>query len=208
MDEPEEGALKDVIVPGSLGRRLGEFGLGILWALFCLMNFFPPSHHAMAPWLFGPLGGLASLHFVWRAFDRRPRLVVNSEGIMDRTAPLGGSLFIPWSQVLEVSAGRYGGRVSLLVRDPAAVWRQAGVMRRLWMKLGAVLGLRAVPISVTVLGLKERLDSGLLEFERRELGLGSGRRPSPSRQLPDTRPDGRCAELERTRRESKSEVVS
>lgn len=92
MDEPEEGTFEDLVVPGTLERRVGEFGVAVLWALFCLMNFFPPSHQALAPWLFGPLGALASLHFMRRAFDRRPRLIVNTEGITDRTSLVGGSL--------------------------------------------------------------------------------------------------------------------
>lgn len=173
MNEPEQTVLQDLVVPGSVGRRVGEFGLGILWVLFCLMNFFPPSHQALAPWLFGPLGGLIGLHFLGRAFDSRPRLIVDSEGIVDRTALLGGALFIPWSDVLDVAAGRWSGRASLVVRDLRAVQRRAGVIRRVWMKLHAALGVKSIPISIGMLGLKDRLDAGLLEFERRDLGLSN-----------------------------------
>lgn len=185
-DDPGKGELQDLIVPGSAGRRIGEFGLGIFWALFSLMNFFPPSHQAFAPWFFGPLGGLIGLHFLGRAFDARPRLIVSSEGITDRTALLGGALFVPWSDVLDVSAGRWGGGVSLLVRDIAAVRRRAGVIRRMWMRLQGALGVKSVPISIGVVGLKDRLDAGLLEFERRELGLSP---PAPRLENSDREDD-------------------
>lgn len=175
MDEPGQGTLRDLVVPGSLERRLGEFGVGVFWALFCLMNFFPPSGQALAPWLVGPLSALASLHFFRRAFDGRPRLVVNSEGVTDRTALIGGSLFIPWSDILDVAVKK-GGGIGLVVRDLEAVQRRAGVIRRMWMKLEAVLGVRTVPIMLTLLGvgkreLKNRLDAHLLQFERGDLGL-------------------------------------
>ncbi len=183
MDEPGEGPLEDLVVPGSVGRRVGEFSLGVFSALFCLMVYVPPSHQTILPWLFGPLSALVSVHFVLGAFDRRPRLVVTSEGITDRTALFGGTLFIRWSDVLDVTAGRWSGRVSLIVRDSEALRERTGVVRRMWMKLGAMFGLRGIPISVTVIGLKDRLDAGLLEYERRQLGLGAdhprlGERPS------------------------------
>lgn len=139
-------------MPGTLERRLGELGIGVLWALFCLMNFFPPSGQALAPWLVGPLSGLASLHFMRRAFDGRPRLVVDSEGVTDCTALVGG----------------------------------AGMVRRTWMKLQQALGVRTVPIMLTLLGvgkrkLEERLDADLLQFERGALGLSATPLPSDER---------------------------
>jgi hypothetical protein len=124
-----EGAMKDLVVSGSGERRLFEFGVGVLWALFCLLTFFPPSGHALAPWLTGPLSGLASLHFLKRAFDGRPRLVVDAEGVTDRTALVGGSLFVPWSDIVDVSL-EWGSWVSLVVRDLEVVQRRAAVRAR------------------------------------------------------------------------------
>jgi hypothetical protein len=177
MEWPEEDAGEDLVVEGSVERRLGEFGVGVLLAFFCLMNFFPPSGQALAPWLVGPLSALASLHFMRRAFDRRPRLIVDSEGITDRTALIGGSLFVPWSDIMDVSV-RWKGGVSLVVRDLGAVQRRAGIIRRVWMRLERALGVRTVPIMLTLLGvgkqeLKDRLDARLLQYERRELGLSA-----------------------------------
>ena len=177
MDGPEEDVGEDLVVEGSVARRLGELGVGVLLAFFCLMNFFPPSSEALAPWLVGPLSALASLHFMRRAFDRRPRLIVDSEGITDRTALIGGSLFVPWSDIVDVSV-RWKGGVSLVVRDLGAVQRRAGLIRRVWMKLERALGMRTVPIMLTLLGvgkveLKGRLDARLLQYERRELGLSA-----------------------------------
>jgi len=180
MNEPDEGAVEDLVVAGSVGRRIGEFGIGVLWALFCLMNFFPPSGQALAPWLIGPISALVSLHFVRRAFDGRPRLIVDSEGITDRTALVGSSLFVPWSDIVDVSL-RWGSGVGLIVRDPAAVRRRAGISRRVWMRLEQALGVRTVPILLPVLSvgkreLKKRLEAGLLQFERRHLGLSASHR--------------------------------
>ena len=175
-----KGAVEDLVVAGSVGRRIGEFGIGVLWALFCLMNFFPPSGQALAPWLIGPISALVSLHFVRRAFDGRPRLIVDSEGITDRTALVGSSLFVPWSDIVDVSL-RWGSGVGLIVRDPAAVRRRAGISRRVWMRLEQALGVRTVPILLPVLSvgkreLKKRLEAGLLQFERRDLGLSASHR--------------------------------
>lgn len=175
MNEPEEDAAEDLIVSGSPERRVVEFGIGVLWAIFCLLTFFPPSGQSLAPWLTGPLSALAGLHFIRRAFDGRPRLIVDSEGITDRTALIGGTLFVPWSDVVDVSL-EWGGWVNLVVRDLDVVQRRAGIMRRVWMKLGRALGVRTVPIMLPMLSvgkpeLKRRLDAGLLVFERGELGL-------------------------------------
>jgi hypothetical protein len=183
MTEPEEGTVEDLVVAPSPERRIGELGIGLLWALFSLMNFFPPSGQAWAPWLVGPLSALAGLNFMRRAFDGRPRLIVDSEGITDRAGPFGGTLFIPWSEIVDVSLRR-GGAVGVVVRDRAAVERRAGVMRRIWMKLEQALGARTVSIMLPMLSigkpdLKKRIEAGLLQFERRELGL------SAPPQLPD-----------------------
>jgi len=160
---------------------VAEFGAGLLWGLFGLMNFFPPSGHALAPWLVGPMSGLASLHFMWRAFDSRPRLIVDAEGVTDRTALVGGPLFVSWSDILDVSVSKRAGTVDLEVRDVAAVRRRAGILRRIWMTMGRAFGMGPVCISPTLLGvrkrdLKEWIEVGLFEFERRDLGMAAGTR--------------------------------
>ena len=172
MNRSEKEALEDLVISPSPERRLGEFGIGVLWAVFCLMNFFPPSGQALVPWLFGPLSALASLNFMRRAFDSKPRLIVDSEGITDRAGPFGGSLFVPWSEIVDVSL-KWDG-VGVVVRDVAVVRRRAGLMRRIWMRLEQALGVRTVSIMLPVLSvgkpaLKKRLEAGLLQFERREL---------------------------------------
>ena len=176
MEQDEEFTPFEFSVPGTVGRRLGEFGVGLLWALYCLMILFPPSHQTFMPWLTAPLTGLASFHFIRRAFDGRPRLIVDKKGITDRTSIVGGALHVPWEDVLSVSVSRFWGTVDLEVRDLAHVRRRASVLRRAWMLFGRLLGRRAISVSPTLLGLgkmelKERLDAGLLEFERSQLGL-------------------------------------
>lgn len=163
-------------VPGTMGRRLGELGVGVLWALYCLMILVPPSGQSFYPWLTAPITGLASLHFIRRAFDRRPRLIVDAEGITDRTSILGGALRVPWKDVLSVSVSRLWGTVNLEVRDPARIRREAGLLRRAWMLFERLLGQGEIAVSPTLLGLgrvelKERLDAALLDFERKQLGF-------------------------------------
>lgn len=181
QDGSEEGGAEGLVVSASPERRVGELVFALLWALFCLMEFLPPSGHAWAPWFFGPLSALVSLNFIRRAFDSRPRLIVDSEGITDRAGPFGGSLFVPWSEIVDVSL-RWGGAVGVVVRDPDAVRRRAGVMRRIWMKLDQALGGgRTISIMLPVLSvgkreLKKRLEAGLLQFERRELGMRASAR--------------------------------
>ena len=55
-------------IPATVERRLGEGGVGALWALYAVLNVFPPSHVRFAPWLVIPLCVLASLHFL-RSWD-------------------------------------------------------------------------------------------------------------------------------------------
>lgn len=171
-------------IPGSATRRLGKFGMALILALFALMSVVPPSGQALLPWLTAPLSGLAAFHFLRRAFDGRPRLTVDSEGITDRTSLGGGEIHVPWRDVLGVSVSRGLGTVELTVRDPVAVRTSACLARRLWMRLGHMLGKRTITITPTLLGvgkeaLRDRLDANLLEFERRELGLRAPRTGNP-----------------------------
>jgi hypothetical protein len=180
MDRPVGEPTEPVVVRASIERRVVEVGFAVFWALMCLGELFPPSGEALAPWMLGPLLGLVSLHFLQRAFDRQPRLIVDSEGVTDRGGPFGTSLFIAWSEIVDVSLSP-GSPVGLVVRDVAEVQRRAGVIRRIWMKLDRAVGLRTVPIRLPVLSggkpeLKKQLEAGLLQFERRELGLSASPR--------------------------------
>lgn len=175
--EPDGGGAHGLTVPATLERRLGEAGVGALWALYAFLNVFPPSHERFAPWLVIPLCVLASLHFFARAFDGRPRLMMDDEGILDRTSIAGGQLQIPWQDILGVTASRWRGTVEVEVRDFEELCRHTGLRRRTALRLGALLGKRTVSITPTLLGLsreqlRERLDAGLLRFERSSLGLG------------------------------------
>ena len=176
-------------VPATASRRAGEFAVGVLMALFCLMSVFPPSGEYFLPWLMAPFGAIASLHFFRRVFDGRPRLVVDEEGIVDRTALIGGELRLPWAEILSVSASGLRNTVDLTVRDPPTLGRMCGFWRRVGLRLGRLIGRRSVSINLTLLGftkgkLKERLDDGLLRFERTQLGLGRHSQLPPGRTTP------------------------
>lgn len=172
----EAADASDLTVPATVRRRLSEVGVGALWALYALLNVFPSSHEGFAPWLVGPFCVLASLHFLARAFDPRPRLVVDGEGIWDRTSIAGGQLHIPWHDILGVTVSKWRGTVEVEVRDFDELCRTAGLRRRIALHLGALFGKHTVSIVPTLLGLnreqlRKRLDKGLLEFERTALGL-------------------------------------
>ena len=177
--EAESQDLDTLAGQGTAGRRLGEAGLALFFAFFGLIIGFPPSGTPLLPWVLVPiLSGLTSLHFLLRVFDRRARLIIDAEGITDRTSIGGGELRIPWAEVLSVSTSGWQSTVELQVRDPSALRQGVGPSRRLWMWLGHVFGKRSVSITPTLLGmnkkkLHESLDDGLLRFERSELGLAA-----------------------------------
>lgn len=186
-ERPEEldgGDPPGLTVPATMRRRLSEAGMGVLWALYAFLNVFPPSHEHFAPWLVIPVCLLSSAHFLARAFDRRPRFTMDPAGLLDRTSIAGGQLQIPWRDILSVTASRWRGTVEVEVRDFEELCRNAGLRRRMALRLGALFGKRTVSVRPTLLGLsrehlRERLDAELLRFERSSLGLG----PEPA-QLP------------------------
>jgi len=187
-----------LVVRGTAVRRVGELGLATFFAVFCLMSLFPPSGTALAPWLTVPLSALASLHFLGRSLDGRPRLIVDGTGITDRTSIGGGYLHIPWESVTGVSNSRWGGgSVELHVRNARELGRRAGIARRLWMRLGHLLGKRTVSVTPTLLGLrkgelKETLDEILLRLERTQLGLDQQPRSLPPYEEEGNGPGGAC----------------
>lgn len=176
MADQGSATLEPLVVEGTLGRRLGEFAVAVSFTVFGLLSAFPPSGEYLLPWLVIPASVLGALHYFRRAFDRRPRLVVDAEGIIDRSYVAGGEIRIPWAEVLSVEPVRDSGAVELSVRDPAALRARAGLPRRAMMLFERLFGKRTVTISPMLLGmgpdqLRERLDAELLRFERRQMGL-------------------------------------
>jgi hypothetical protein len=157
-------------------RRVGEFCTGLAWSLFLVFLMVPPSGHSFLPWLTVPLGALGTFHFLRRAFDSAPRLVVNAEGITDRTSLLGKEISIPWNQVAGVTIGRMNGGVFLQIRDLRALIPKASLGRRIEILFRRLFRKNWVRITPTMLGIRydelgRRIEFALFESERIELGF-------------------------------------
>jgi hypothetical protein len=170
-------------VSAGRARRVGEFLTGLAWSLFLVFTISPPSGVSFIPWFTVPLGTLGTFHFLRRAFDSAPRLVVSSEGITDRTSILGKEMFIPWSQVAGVTISRVGGGVFLQIRDISALIPGASLGRRIEILFRRLLRRTWVGVAPTMLGIQykelgRRIELALFESERAELGLTSPTDPS------------------------------
>jgi len=174
--DKSSSAPSDFEITPSPFRRLGEFLFGSFWSLFTLLTLFPPSGDSFLPWLTVPLGALASFHFLKRGFDARPRLVVDSKGVLDRTSVFGRELHVPWQEIREVSVSKLNGVVLLHVRDLRALYSHATLGRRFELWVRRLRGFRSVGIGPTLLGMKHseigrRIGDALVDYERAELGL-------------------------------------
>jgi hypothetical protein len=83
-------------------------------------------------WGGGLFFGLGFAFFGYRAFDRRPRLIVDESGINAPRASIG---FVPWSEIRETRIRHLGkvDTVQVIPNDPAAwVGKLSPVQRVLW----------------------------------------------------------------------------
>ena len=159
-------------------RRLGEFALGLLWALFIPLVLFPPSGITFLRWLMFPIAGLTSLHFLRRAINPSPRLVVDLTGITDRTSIFGKELRIPWEHVHAVTVSKLDGNVYLELKDLRALRKCASPGRRFELFIRRLLGKTAIRIGPTMLGISkrdlgQRIEAAHFQYERAQLGRGN-----------------------------------
>ena len=164
----------DFIVHATTRRRVGEFAFGAAMAVESLLWLSLPSQVPTYPWLFVPFFTLMSVHFVVRAFDSRPRLTVDANGITDRTASIIGSLRIAWEDVVDISTPQLTGSVEIAVREWEEIKKSVGPIRKLWMSMRRLAGARTISIKPTFLGMKRhelesRLKAALYEFEHAQI---------------------------------------
>jgi len=164
----------DFIVHATTRRRVGEFAFGAAIAVQSLLWLSLPPQVPTYPWLFVPCFAVLSVHFLVRAFDSRPRLTVDANGITDRTALIIGPLRIAWEDVVDISTPQLTGSVEIAVREWGEIKKRAGPVRRLWMSLRRLVGTRTISIRPTFLGLKRhelesRLKAALYEFEHAQI---------------------------------------
>lgn len=161
-----------LVVEATWARRILELGLGAVQAIGCLLLVLLAIRVSPLLLPFAAILAFVSFQFFQRAFDVRPRLIVDSDGITDRTAAGSGPICIPWSEVLRVS-GSWGGTIELEVKNPKWLRTRVGMARRVGMTL---LGKRTFSVAPALLGiskseLQEQIARELGEFELRELGM-------------------------------------
>lgn len=170
-DEAEPVVL---VVRATLTRRLGELGIGALFAAITTGMIVGPAPSPSMRRAFVTFCGLGAVHFLGRALDRRPRLVLDGEGVTDRTSMIGGALRVEWSEVTGVATLGLSDTVRLQVRDWKTLRRRAGPVRRLWMWITRLLGRDSIAISPAFLGMNQRelgrrVEDALFRFERAQV---------------------------------------
>jgi hypothetical protein len=68
------------------------------------------SHRSVVAWALVVVGGACGLTAAWEFHDRRPRVVIDDRGILDRALAIGT---IPWHDIQDVHVKRVSGRHQL-----------------------------------------------------------------------------------------------
>ena len=167
------------------GRRWLEFGAaGFFLFVFC-MAVFDSVRPGFLTWLLIGTMGFNSLYFIRRALDRRPRLVLDEEGIRDLTSITGSELFLPWTEIEAVTPSIGRDRVEVKVQDLDRIRGNTGWLRGQWLKFRKLWGKKTVAIFVGMIPpdkgeLTATIEKGMIAFERRQLGFPTEARGLPS----------------------------
>lgn len=109
----------------------------------------------------------------WRALrSDRPRLVVDDQGILDRTT-LGGEVFVEWNQIDALEKGRIPSKLEIRIRDMDPVIEKAKGVRRWALSFSRVMGHSSAFIDTASLGVDRSTLASALE-ERLTEGLRAG----------------------------------
>ena len=117
---------------------------------------------------------VGGIYFVYRLVSTRPLLVINQEGITDRSS-LGGVGLLRWEEISDVEPLVVGGQpfISILTRDPdAVVARQRFALKRALLRANRRMGWGVASISANVLpvSVNQAIDSIREEMERQRGG--------------------------------------
>ena len=116
--------------------------------------------------------GACSVVFVWQLVDSRPRLIINDDGILDRTLGVGS---IPWSEIQGAFIRSIDGNdfICLEVRDPERYRLRLSPVRRAMASANRALGF--TDLSVNLSGLRVNTQELFeLIMKRAESGYQSG----------------------------------
>ncbi|HEX8189739.1 MAG TPA: STM3941 family protein [Pyrinomonadaceae bacterium] len=97
--------------------------------------------------------GLCGLYGLFKVFDRKPGLILNSSGIHDNASGVAAG-FIPWAEVLGASVYEIHNQKMLVigVRDPQKYLARGGALKRAFNKANA--GMSGSPVSISSVALK------------------------------------------------------
>jgi hypothetical protein len=97
--------------------------------------------------------GMCGVYGLIKTFDRKPGLVISSEGIQDNSSAISGQ-FISWQNVVGFKEVAVQGTRILLIRvnNCNQMLATAGAWRRFWMKLSVKQ--YGTPVSITASSLK------------------------------------------------------
>jgi hypothetical protein len=123
-------------------------GLGFVAAGVLILIGDPRS---LIGWTSVTFFGAASVLFTWQLFDARPRVVIDSRGVLDRTLWVG---LIEWEDIRDVHLKRMLGNAFLCLelRDPAKYTSRLSPVVRRMVALNRRLGF--TDLSVNLVGLK------------------------------------------------------
>ncbi len=75
------------------------------------------AHHSVVAWVIAIVGGAGALIAAWEFHDRRPRVVIDDDGVLDRALAVGT---IAWDDIRDVRVTRVNGRPQLCLDLPNA----------------------------------------------------------------------------------------
>jgi hypothetical protein len=179
MDTEETSS--PIVYHGRRGLELGAAGFFLLIFLISIVDSAGPGFFS---WLLTGAMGFNGLYFLRRALDRRPRLVLDEEGIRDLTSVSGSELFLPWSEIEAVAPSIGKDMVEVKVRDLDRIRGNTGWLRAQWLRFRRLWGKKTVTILVGMIPpnkgeLTAAIEEGIIAFERKQLGF-----PAEAKELP------------------------
>ncbi|HEV8664204.1 MAG TPA: STM3941 family protein [Candidatus Methylomirabilis sp.] len=168
----------------ALVGSLGVVVAGIIVLLVQASDESPRTLAVLGAWLCILVFGGAALVFLGRFMDPRPRVVIDSLGILDRTLGVG---LIPWSDIKAAYLSSVGGQdvILLELRDPETYLARLSPSRRAMRALAAgndLLGFTPLSVNLSWVDANSQEVLTLIlkrinETQRRPLEPGASPRP-------------------------------
>ncbi len=99
-------------------------------------------------WLIVLMFGAVTAICLWLYFDRRPRIIINEQGILDARTKLG---LVEWHDITNLSVVKAGNtqHIQLKVVEPSKYLSRMGNLQKLGSKIDKVAGLDELSINAT-----------------------------------------------------------